>query len=279
MTVPQPEAHGVPARLLAPLHDTALAIRFYSRLRVPRLPGETDPHRMPDFGAMARALPVASLVIGLPGALAAAIADFAGLPAMVTGALAIAAGVLATGAFHEDGLADTADGLGGGRTPERRLEIMRDSRIGSFGGAALMLALILRVSLVAALAGALAPVALACTMLALACLSRVCGLIPITLLPSARVDGFSVSVGRPSPLDFGIAVVLGVGFTSALLVPAGLPGAPLWLGMALAVVATLVLVRWARLLIGGQTGDIAGASQQIGEVAIAIGLVAGLGWV
>ncbi len=279
MTVPQPEAPGVASRLLAPLHDTALAIRFYSRLRVPCLPGETDPHRMPDFGAMARALPVASLVIGLPGALVAAIADFAGLPATVTGALAIAAGVLATGAFHEDGLADTADGLGGGRTPERRLEIMRDSRIGSFGGAALMLALILRVSLVAALAGALAPVALACVVLALACLSRVCGLIPITLLPSARVDGFSVSVGRPSPLDFGIAVALGVGFTTALLVPSGLSGAPLWLGMALAVAATLVLVRWARLLIGGQTGDIAGASQQIGEIGIGIGLVAGLGWV
>lgn len=264
--------------LLKPLHDTALAIRFYSRLRVPQLPGEPDPHRLPDFGAMARSLPVAALVIGLPGALVAGLADLAGLPGTVTGALGVTAAVLATGAFHEDGLADTADGLGGGRTPERRLEIMRDSRIGSFGGAALILSLILRVSLLAALAQALAPLALGGVVLALACLSRVCGLIPITILPSARVDGFSVAVGRPSPLDFGIAVMLGVLFATLLTLPSGLAGAPLWLGIGLGVVGALVLARWARLLIGGQTGDVAGASQQIGEVGLALGLVAGLGW-
>ncbi len=106
---------------------------------------------MPDFRTAPRMLPVAAAFIALPSALALLACAAAGLPALVSGAVTVAVAAFTTGAFHEDGLADTFDGLGGGATPERRLEIMKDSRLGAFGGTALMLALILRVALLAAL--------------------------------------------------------------------------------------------------------------------------------
>jgi adenosylcobinamide-GDP ribazoletransferase len=131
--------------------DGAQMIRFYSRLPVPKLPFEADQHAMPDFRTAPRMLPLAGLIISLPGALMLALAGLAGVPATLAVGLAIAVSVLAAGAFHEDGIADTFDGLGGGTTPERRLEIMKDSRVGAFGASALILAIGLRWSALAAL--------------------------------------------------------------------------------------------------------------------------------
>ena len=124
---------------------TATCIRFYSRLPIPALPGE-NPHMLPDFRLVPRALPFAALVIAAPAALVALLAGLAGVGGPLTAALAVTALVVTTGAFHEDGLADSADGLFGGHTPERRLEIMKDSRVGTFGALALGLSLLLRVS-------------------------------------------------------------------------------------------------------------------------------------
>ncbi len=89
------------------------------------------------FARAAALVPLAGIVIGLPAAVAGALAASAGLPPLVIGALVVAVAAMTTGALHEDGLADAADGLFGGRTPTRRQEIMRDSRIGSFGALAL----------------------------------------------------------------------------------------------------------------------------------------------
>src|SRR5215207_10362704 len=98
----------------------------------------------------------------------------------------IAALTLATGALHEDGLADAADGLGGGATPERRLEIMRDSRIGSYGGAALILAFGLRIAALATLAERMSTGSVAMAIITTACVSRVAALLLFGLSPPAR---------------------------------------------------------------------------------------------
>ena len=111
--------------------DLCVCLRFWSRLPVPILSWEPEPHGMPDFARCSRMLPVAGAIIGAFGALALLGASMLGAPASVAAGLGLAASILATGAFHEDGLADTADGLGGGASRQRKLEIMKDSRIGT----------------------------------------------------------------------------------------------------------------------------------------------------
>src|SRR5919107_3544644 len=161
--------------------DLARAVRFYSRLPVPRLTFEGDPHALPDFRTMTRALPVAGLVIGIVPALVLGVALALRLGPWLSAALSVAAMTLVTGAFHEDGLADTADGFGGGATPERRLAIMKDSLIGSFGGSALVLAFTLRIAALATLAERVPAGSAAAAVLIAAVLSRTAGLLPLTL--------------------------------------------------------------------------------------------------
>src|SRR5579872_4934442 len=113
--------------------------------------GPAAPIRDGDIASASWAFPVAGLLVGLAGALVYAIAHRIGLPVEVCAMLALAATMLLTGALHEDGLADTADGLGGGKSREQKLEIMRDSRIGTFGVCALLTSIILRWSALAAI--------------------------------------------------------------------------------------------------------------------------------
>jgi adenosylcobinamide-GDP ribazoletransferase len=253
------------------------ALRFYSRLPVPALPGESDAASPPDFAALPRALPLAGAIIGAVGALALAIAcGILALPATVGAAFATAALVLTTGAMHEDGLADTADGLGGGTTRERRLEIMRDSRIGSYGAAALALALLMRVLILAALVDAEGWPTAAFALVAAAAVSRLAGLLPLWMLPAARTDGLASSVGRPSDASMAIGGLV------ALTVAIGclawtIPLAKVLAACAAALLAVLPLVSLARRLIGGQTGDVAGAAQQFAEIAFLAILAAGTG--
>src|SRR5690554_5047966 len=131
---------GEPAQAGGLFEDVVMALRFFSRL-----PTGDSPHRTPDIARMALALPFASLLIGLGPALLLVALAAAGLPPLLAATLAVAAAVLAGGAMAEDALADSADGLFGGGTPERRLEIMKDSRHGSYGVAALCLFIVLRV--------------------------------------------------------------------------------------------------------------------------------------
>jgi adenosylcobinamide-GDP ribazoletransferase len=255
------------------LTDLARSLRFYSRLPVPILPWECDPHAPPDFSGMARVLPIAGAVIGLVPALVLVAALHLGLGPLLTAALAIAALTLATGAFHEDGLADTADGFGGGTTPERKLAIMKDSRIGSFGGAALSLSFILRVAALAALADRLEPAAAAGAVVLAATLSRTGALILLVVLPPARVEGSSYAVGRLAPRNFLPAGASALALALALGLPLGLPLPGLLLAIALPVAAALGLSRLSARMIGGQTGDVAGAAQQAGEVSAMLGLL------
>jgi adenosylcobinamide-GDP ribazoletransferase len=244
--------------------DCLACLRFYTRLTIPPCSFERQPHAMPDFSRLALVLPFVGALIGGGGAIALAGAGAIGLPPFVSGGLAIAVLVRITGAFHEDGLADVADGFGGGATQARRLEIMRDSRIGAFGAASLALALILRVGLIAALISRYGSAVAAADIIASASLSRVAGLLPLTLLAPARPDGAGRAAQRTSPRAWIMAAA------GALCVAVALAGGavlrPFAAGLA-AGLAGLYMTGLARRLIGGQTGDVAGAAQQVAEIA------------
>ncbi|HJE24609.1 MAG TPA: adenosylcobinamide-GDP ribazoletransferase [Methylorubrum populi] len=254
------------------VYDLAACLRFFTRLPVPPLPDEPAPYGVPDFRTVPRMLPVAGLLIGLPAALVLVLAWEIRLGPFVAAALALVALALITGAMHEDGLADVADGFGGGQTRERILEIMRDSRIGAYGGTALFLGLALRAAMLATLldrSGALAAVSL----LFAAALSRTAALLPIALLAPARPGGAGAAVGRPTRATLGIAGGLCV-LLALIAAGLGLPLLGLVLALILAPLASYGLSVLARRKIGGQTGDVVGACQQVGEVAVLLALVA-----
>lgn len=237
-------------------------LRFWSRLPVPAS------EHAPDFARAIRMLPVAGLVIALPAVVTLLLARMLDLPALVASGLAIATLVATTGALHEDGLADTADGLFGGATPERRLEIMRDSRIGTFGALALGLSLILRVTALAALAGVSTGLAVA-ALLSGAALSRTAGLLPLACLQPARANGLGAGVAQPERSALQFATMLAI-LSLSLPILAGASLSRVIVTGGIAVVAAYLPVPLARAKIGGQTGDIAGASQQLSEIAFLV---------
>ncbi|MGY8707761.1 adenosylcobinamide-GDP ribazoletransferase [Bradyrhizobium sp. 18BD] len=214
-------------------------------------------------GTVARAtwaLPLAGLLVGLAGAFVYKVASRLGLAPNIAALLALAATALITGALHEDGLADTADGLGGGRTRERKLEIMRDSRIGTYGVCALILSFGLRWSALATIAS---PWAVTLALCAAHAAARAGVPAFMSLVPAARPDGLSASAGVPPGRSVAIAFALG---TLALTLALG-PGKAL-AGLILLSLAGLLLARLAIRQIGGQTGDILGAFEQTGEILI-----------
>lgn len=254
------------------VRDLCSALRFFSRLPVPTLPGEVDPHSPPDLPRIAYAIPLAGAVIAAVAGVVLLIAHAAGLPSLVCAALAISALVLATGAFHEDGLADTADGLGGGRSREQRLAILRDSRIGTFGGAALVLSLLLRVAALDGLLDLVGPLRTVCGMIAAAAGSRAAGILLLQSLPPARTDGAGASAGVPGPDGLAGCLLTGALVVAGLLVPTVGVGAA-FAGLIAPLLAWLFFHRSAARLIGGQTGDVAGAVQQVAEIAILLGVL------
>ncbi|WP_061028575.1 adenosylcobinamide-GDP ribazoletransferase [Bradyrhizobium sp. CCH5-F6] len=214
-------------------------------------------------GAVARAtwaLPIAGLLVGLAGAFVYKIASRFGLTPNLAALLALATTTLITGALHEDGLADTADGLGGGRTRERKLEIMRDSRIGTYGVCALILSFGLRWSALAAIAN---PWGVALALCAAHTAARAGVPAFMSLVAPARPDGLSASAGSPPGRSVALAFAVG---TFALALALG-PGKAL-VALILLSLAGYMLARLAIRQIGGQTGDILGAFEQLGEILI-----------
>ncbi|MDB5649388.1 MAG: hypothetical protein JWL62_908 [Hyphomicrobiales bacterium] len=252
-----------PAALLA---DLLACLRFYSRLPVPVLAFEREPFAMLDFRRATRMLPMAGALLGALGGLALWLASRAGLSPLPASALAIAALLLATGCFHEDGLADTADGFGGGASIARKLEIMKDSRIGTYGGAALVLSLLLRVILLAELVGIFGVPATVTIMVCAAAASRAVALMPLTLLPAARTDGAAFAAAKPSSSALVMAGCVSI-LLAAVPLAAGVPTSRLGLGLLAMLVAAALMTEISRRQIGGQTGDVAGAAQQLAEIA------------
>lgn len=228
--------------------DLKSAFGLLSRLPVPR----TDHHR----ADAAWAWPLVGSVVGSLAAGAGWTALFLGLPAGVAAAVVLFVGTVVTGALHEDGLADTADGLFGGWTPERRLEIMKDSHIGSYGTLALILGLLAKWSALATIL----PLGGWGAVIAAAALSRAPMALIMAVLPNPRHNGLSKTVGQPSVRIALIAAAI----SGLIALPLGLVAG----AMALAAAgAALVVAVTARAKIGGQTGDILGASQQLAELA------------
>jgi adenosylcobinamide-GDP ribazoletransferase len=269
---PRPETSSFRTTLLTLLTETAAMLRFYSRLPLPALGSFDDPAAPPPFARACRMLPVASLVIALPAALAATLLGATALPDLFVATLVVAVSLLTTGALHEDGLADMADGFGGGATVARKLEIMKDSRIGSYGAAALGLASIARIVLIAALI-VISPVICGGCLLAGGVLSRTLSLGVFASLPSARATGVASAVGQPERSSLAVAALLALVIALGFAVP-GLGLARAVTGIAVASLVTAAVAWLAKSHIGGQTGDVLGATQVLAEIGFLAGLLA-----
>jgi adenosylcobinamide-GDP ribazoletransferase len=261
--------------LLRAARDLAACLRFFTRLPLPAFAFETEPFAPPQLARIGWMAPFAGALIGACGAIALVLAQALALPHLVGAALSVCVLVALTGALHEDGLADVADGFGGGATRARKLEIMRDSRIGAFGGAALGLSLILRAASLAALLDHSLAAGCAGIILAAAA-GRAFALTPLALLDPARADGLGANAGRLVS-DAAWRAGIGAFAIAALASVAGLGLAEALLSVGLALAAALAMTGLARRQIGGQTGDVAGAAEQLAEIACLIGLLIGRG--
>lgn len=246
--------------------DLRACLLFWSRLPAGRL------DVTPQLRTTVRALPVASLVIAAPSALALVVVRGAGASALVAAIVAIAVLVATTGALHEDGLADCADAAGAS-TPESRLKIMKDSRIGAYGTLALIFSVGARTLALGALAQQSLPLACA-ALFASATLSRMAALTPLTLLAPARDTGLGRAAGAPDVAGLGVATSLSL-FCAILPLLAGAHVSRVVLASLATVVAGLLVSSLAREKLGGQTGDVAGAAQQLAEIAYLVILSCG----
>ncbi len=242
--------------------DLRLALGFLSRL--PAGGGALPPRRL---GRAARTFPAVGILLGGLGGLVYAAVAWLGLPNLPAALVAVAALAWLSRGLHLDGLADFADGLAGD-TPERRLEIMRDSRTGAFGVVAVVLAIGLWASALAALA---TPVAVAHGLIAAAAVSRAGIVALMWWLPSAREEGLGHHAGRPRAND--LVTAAGIAFAATFLL---LPWQAGLASLALAAVAVATVGRIARGKLGGVTGDVLGAGQQAGEIGFLLALVAWL---
>ena len=249
--------------MIGPLAQLRIAAGLLTRLPVGAAQAWPD-------GAVARAawaFPLVGAALGLAAALVQALGLWSGLPPVLAAILAVGLLVVATGALHEDGLADTGDALGTARQRARALEIMRDSRIGTFGALALGLVTASRIAAIAALATAdLVP-----ALVTAATLSRLAMVWLMAALPPARVDGLAAAAGRPDRRV--VMLASGVGVAIAAVVAGPLAAAS---QVLVAAALAALLARWFQQRLGGHTGDTLGATQQLVEAALLIAWVAAL---
>ena len=226
-------------------HLLRLAVQLLTRV-----PVRSGAPRPGDLAHCLRYAPLVGAGIGLVGA--AVLRAGAGLPPLLAAVLAVATTVLLTGGLHEDGLADSCDGLFGGRTRADALRIMKDSRIGVFGALGLGLVTAGRIAAIAVLPGS--------ALVAAHVVSRLCMTGAAAALPPARPDG----VGAPVSGGPGLAGWMIAGATVVLAAPAGRLG---WM-LAACGLTTAAATGWLRRRIGGYTGDTLGAVQQATELLV-----------
>jgi len=233
----------------------AAATAFFTRI-----PIEVPARAAWQIAEAAWAFPLVGAGIGAVAAFAFFLAQLVGLGSWPTALTALFAGLALTGALHEDGLADTADGFLGGRDRETKLAIMRDSRHGTFG----VLALVASVSLrAAALAGIGDMIHAGLALIAAHAASRAALPATMRMLSSARSDGLGATAGKPRARAVIAAASTGIAIALTALGP--IRGV-IALGLAGAMVFAMAAL--ARRQIGGYTGDVLGAFQQIGEIVI-----------
>jgi adenosylcobinamide-GDP ribazoletransferase len=241
--------------------DLKISILFCTRLPLAYV--NLAEHVPIDGGDVARAswaIPLAGALVGGIGALVYWAAYQIGLPSLPAAALALAATLATTGCLHEDGLADTVDGFGGGKDREHKLAIMRDSRLGTYGACALAASFILRWSALATIAD---PLPVATALIAAHASARAPLPAFMRFVRPARSDGLSAHAGRPPRESVAAASLLGA---IALLLGLGPVGAIA--GLVLLTCASVGMARLSLKQIGGQTGDVVGALEQVNEILI-----------
>ena len=239
------------------LHELAAATGLLTRLPVGAF---LPPGTVVNYASCVWAYPVVGLQIGILGGVVFWLAAKLGMPPALAAGWTLATLMGITGSFHEDGLADTADGFGGGRGRDRKLEIMRDSRIGSYGAIALILSLGLRGAAIATIAS---PGAVLVALIVAAALGRAAMIGILWALRPARADGLAASLGGISigPAAVGVVIALAavlvlLHFTLALAV------------IALALIGTAAMAVLAKRQIGGYTGDVLGATEIVVECVV-----------
>ena len=210
-------------------------------------------------------LPAIGACVGLASGLVFAVVRGIAGPGWLAGVLAVGAAVLITRALHEDGLADTADGLGPhGLEASRRLEIMRDSRNGTFGVLAIALSVLVKVACLAPFSGATGLVVL----ISAHALSRAVIAYPLLAFGPAQDNGLGARVGKPTDNDVWLAIGIGAALAFLLLLGKGLFVA--LLAPLAAVAAAWGASQWIAKRLGGYTGDTLGAVQQVAEIAFLV---------
>jgi adenosylcobinamide-GDP ribazoletransferase len=249
-----------------------IALQFLTRVPAPKWVGFE-----PDWlNQSARYFPAVGLLVGGIAALVLWAASAVFSPAVAVG-LSMAATLLLTGGFHEDGLADTFDALGGAVSRERALTIMKDSRIGSYGALALLVVLGLKAAALASM-----PLAVAVPALLLGhAVSRAAAVWLIWMLPYAG----DVEHAKAKPLTRrvslqGLCVALLWVFLVAASLIALVPGHAAWVGTSVVMAAAggLWMLGWLRKRLGGYTGDALGATQQLTELLALLGWLAASRW-
>jgi adenosylcobinamide-GDP ribazoletransferase len=251
--------------------DTARALGFLTRLSIPAhyFDGGAQP-----VSQASRAFPLAGLIAALPAALFLLIAPWLTVPPLLAAVIAVAISIGVCGALHEDGLADTADGFFGGRDAQSRLDIMKDSRNGTYGTLALVLSVALRVAALGAIVSE-SCLSAAFAILAASAAARVALVWHWFELPSARPGGTADQAGKPDreQLNFALATGIPLALFPAFLA-AGVDAIVLM--ASLIALSAIFFVRLCRDKIGGHTGDTLGAAAQIAEISALIALASTL---
>lgn len=261
-----------PAPVNRSLHQLRLffiALQFYTRLPIPRWVGFESAW----LAQASRYFPAVGLVVGGIAALVYALAVMLFSQAVAV-LLSMAASIYLTGAFHEDGLADACDGLGAGGTRERVLEIMKDSRIGSYGAVGLILMLALK----AAALTAMPAYAVVVALIVAHPLSRLGALLLAWRLEYVAAAGKSLALARHlGREDFVIAITTVGILVLAMLIAGWLSISALLTGILSVLGVLLLMGRMLVRRIGGYTGDCLGAVQQVSELAFYLAVLAWIG--
>jgi adenosylcobinamide-GDP ribazoletransferase len=238
------------------------AVRFFTRITV----SDRIPHSSDLLNHAARYFPAVGLIVGLISAIVFSL-SFLVLPQSISILLAMAASIYLTGAFHEDGLTDMTDGLGGGWDKLRILDIMKDSRVGSYGVVMIIMVLAIKFGCLAEIHAALVPVMLITGH----AFSRYCSVLIMAGMRYVREDTLSKSKPLATQLTSNALIVA----TCFGLVPlVWLPFDAMLTGMISGLAITVWLGRKLQKWLGGYTGDCLGAVQQLSEVAFYLGVLA-----
>src|SRR5665213_1986669 len=245
------------------IEDISVATALLTRVPMPHPQGAAPT----GLARAQRAFPLVGAMIGLAIGLVDLLLLKTGVPALAAAALALGAGAALTGALHEDGLADVGDGFGGGRDRAAKLSIMRDSRLGTYGAMVLLVGFAAKLAALASL-----PAAVVVPSLIVAhTLGRAALPVLAMSLPFARDDGLGRSAGRPEAVTAVTAVAIAVVIALLCLT---VKGALLAMAVTAAGAAAMAWLAWRQ--IGGVTGDVFGAAEQVVETAVLLMLAARL---